>query len=273
MLTPEKINTFNALIANNQAPAPEDAADFEIYKAMRFSNAMAGQEATVTPSVAPVQTPAVAMPVVAPAPVPVAVKEADPITVFAPANGNSYSMDDLMSNTMLADKYIKVKNQQTFIGDDLVGNKELYVTLNFADIRAKQTIKGGNPVKYRSTIDGRTCIDTGDSWMNAVIEIKRLAPDAKPYNCVDLTFTLLRDATSYDGSVVAPAGTRLGHTTATTNWKKWVEFYRSLPNHEGEVIVRLTREDVQKETNKWALVNFEYVSNAEAASLGLITVA
>lgn len=268
MLTPEKINTFNILLANNQAPAPEDAADFEIYKAMRLSSAMAAQEATptATPTPAPV-------PVVAPAPVPVAVKEAEPVTVFAPTNGNAYSMDDLMSNTMLADKYIKVKNQQTFIGDNLIGNKELYVVLNFADIRAKQTIKGGNPVRYRSTVDGRTCIDTGDSWMNAVMEIKRLAPDAKPYNCVDLTFTLLKDAIAYDGSVVAPAGTRLGHTTATTNWKKWVEFYRSLPSHEGEVIVRLTREDVQKETNKWALVNFEYVSDNEAASLGLISVA
>lgn len=268
MLTPEKINTFNILLANNQAPAPEDAADFEIYKAMRFSNAMASQEATPVPTPAPTNIPAVPA-----APAPVAVKEAEPINVFAPANGNAYSMDDLMSNTMLADKYIKVKNQQTFVGEDLVGNKELYVALNFADIRAKQTIKGGNPVKYRSTIDGRTCMDTGDSWMNAVTEIKRLAPDAKPYNCVDLMFTLLRDATAYDGSVVATAGTRLGHTTATTNWKKWVEFYRSLPTHEGEVIVRLTREDVQKETNKWALLNFEYVSDAEAASLGLISVA
>ena len=268
MLTPEKINAFNILLANNQAPAPEDAADFEIYKAMRLSSAMAAQEAapTVTPTPAPVPT-------VPAAPAPIAVKEAEPVTVFAPANGNAYSMDDLMSNTMLADKYIKVKNQQTFIGDDLIGNKELYVILNFADIRAKQTIKGGNPVKYRSTVDGRTCIDTGDTWMNAVMEIKRLAPDAKPYNCVDLTFTLLKDAVAYDGSVVAPAGTRLGHTTATTNWKKWVEFYRSLPTHEGEVIVRLSREDVQKETNKWALVNFVYVSEAEAASLGLISVA
>ncbi len=270
MLTPEKINTFNILLANNQAPAPEDAADFEIYKAMRLSSAMAAQEATSTATPTPVPT---SVPVVAPAPVPVAVKEADPVNVFTPANGNAYSMDDLMSNTMLADKYIKVKNQQTFIGDDLIGNKELYVVLNFADIRAKQTIKGGNPVKYRSTVDGRTCIDTGDSWMNAVMEIKRLAPDAKPYNCVDLTFTLLKDATAYDGSVVAPAGTRLGHTTATTNWKKWVGFYRSLPTHEGEVIVRISREDVQKETNKWASVNFEYVSNNEAASLGLISVA
>ena len=269
MLTPEKINTFNILLANNQAPAPEDVADFEIYKAMRLSSAMAAQEATPTATATPVTT----VPAAPVAPVPVSVKEAEPVTVFAPANGNAYSMDDLMSNTMLADKYIKIKNQQTFIGDDLIGNKELYVVLNFADIRAKQTIKGGNPVKYRSTVDGRTCIDTGDSWMNAVMEIKRLAPDAKPYNCVDLTFTLLKDACAYDGTVVAAAGTRLGHTTATTNWKKWVEFYRSLPTHEGEVIVRLTREDVQKETNKWALVSFEYVSEAEAASLGLISVA
>lgn len=269
MLTPEKMAQFNVLISNNQAPQPEDSADFEIYKAMMASAmnvAPAVEPAPVAEPVAtPVTTPAVSNMVThTPAP-----RNQEVVSVITPINGNSYSMDDLMSNSMLADKYIKVRHQQTTVGGELVANKEIYGILDFADVRAKQSIKAGNPVKYRSTVDGKTCIETGGTWIDAITEMKRISPDAKPYNCVDFTIEVAQDIKTYEGQVVAEAGTRLGHTTATTNWKYWLEFWRSLPEHTGSVYVKITREDVKKDANQWALLKFEYIPNEMALSLGL----
>lgn len=253
MLTPEKINLFNQLIANNQTASAEDSADFEMYKALRMSQAIAERatESAVVPAPVAAPAPAVVMP-----------------TTVMPMNGSSFSMNDLMSNSMTADTYLKVKYQQTFVGDTAIANPELYVSINLKDIVCKMSIKGGNPVVYASTIDGKTCT-SGGTWLEAVEDIKAKDPKARPYYCVDLPMKVAKDITSFTGAVVAPAGTILGHTTATTNWKNWCNFYRNLPNTEGTVFVKVTREDIKKNTNQWAVLNFEYISDEQAKALGL----
>jgi hypothetical protein len=271
MLNQEKIAQFEQLIASNTPCAPEDQADFEVYKALKMSQTLAAQAAAPTPA----QMPAPIAQTAAPAPVEVYSAEVvrspvEAVQVVRPASGSFYSMDDLAANTMSADKYIKVRNQQTSVGGELIANKEIFAVLNFSDVRAKQSIKGGNPVKYYSTVDGRTCIETGGAWIDAINDIKKIARDARPYSCVDFTVSVAKDLVGYDGNIIAPVGTRLGHTTATTNWKNWLKFWQTLPSHEGKVFVKITRVDVKKDSNQWALLDFEYVPDDAAASIGLI---
>mgnify|MGYP001103762648 CR=1 FL=1 len=261
MLTPEKINYFNQLLQTGNVPGPEDSADWEIYKAYQNSQALAQQAA------APV-----AAPTTVPANIPT--NNVSNQAMAAPANGTSYTMDDLMSNQMVVDNYLKVKYQQTFIGNDVVGDKEIYVAINLSNVVAKLSIKGGQPVSYASTVDGKVCL-SGGSWLEAVADIQKKDPKARPYNCVDLPMTVIKEVKGFSGNTVAAVGTVIGHTTSTTNWKPWVDFYRNLPQEVRErgeeVYVKLTRRDVSKNSNNWALVDFEYVPLEQAHNLGLVS--
>lgn len=180
MLTPEKINYFNQLLQTGNVPGPEDSADWEIYKAYQNSQALAQQAAAQVsapiPPAAGLMNAPVAAPVTAPVTAPVAANiptnNVSNQAMAAPANGTSYTMDDLMSNQMVVDNYLKVKYQQTFIGNDVVGDKEIYVAINLSNVVAKLSIKGGQPVSYASTVDGKVCL-SGGSWLEAVADIQK----------------------------------------------------------------------------------------------------
>lgn len=270
MLTAEKINYFATLMANNQVPAPEDSADFEIFKAMQ----MAGNVAQVQATVANAQATPVAAPAPAPAPAPLPATQLTPVTpapmpmAMTPSNGSAFTMDDLMSSSMSVDKYLKVKYQQTFIGDDAV-NGDMYVVIVKSEVVPKLSIKGGNPVQYRSTIDGKTCLE-GGTWMEAVTNVQKLSKDARPYNCADIPMHVAKDVLSFTGNVIASVGDVLGHTTSTTNWRNWREFYNSTPKDQDKVFAKVSRVDRKKNSNQWGLVKFEYIPDDEAAKLGLV---
>ena len=268
MLTQEKMITFNQLIANNGTPAPEDVADFEIYKAMLNSQAMAASSASTTPQ----NNPNFAQPVAAPVPVPAALTPvsqpipAAPIPTAVPANGSHFTMDDLMANTMAVDKYLKVKYQQMFIGDDVIGSDSIFVRINLDNVVYKLSIKGGQPVSYASTLDGKTAT-TGGSWLEAVADIQKKDPKARPYNCADIPMVVAKEIKNPAGMILADEGTILGHTTSTTNWKEWVNFYQSLTDKSGEVLVKVTRKDVTKNKQQWGLITFALASENEVAGL------
>lgn len=267
MLTQEKMATFNQIIASNGTPAPEDAADFELYKAILNSQALAGSSATpqnnpnfANPQAA--QVPATLTPAQAPTAVPVATS----VPTAVPANGSHYTIDDLMSNSMAVDKYLKVKYQQMFIGDDMLAGDSIYVRINLDNVVYKLSIKGGQPVSYASTLDGKTAT-TGGSWLEAVADIQKKDPKARPYNCADIPMVVAKEIKNYAGMVLAEEGTILGHTTSTTNWKEWVNFYQSLGNKTGEVLVKITRKDVTKNKQQWGLITFALASENEVAGL------
>lgn len=278
MLTPEKINYFNQLLQQGSVPGPEDSSDWEIYKALQNSQALAQQQAVApaTPVSDSNTFNLMSQPNI-PAPLPAAMPSSVPAAansnaMVMPSNG-TYTMDDLMSNQMVVDNYLKVKFQQTFIGNDVVGDKEIYVSINLSNVVAKMSIKGGQPVSYASTVDGKTCL-AGGSWLEAVSDIQKKDPKARPYNCVDLPMCIAKEVKGFTGNTVAAVGTMIGHTTSTTNWKPWVDFYRNLPQESRdrgeEVYVKLTRRDISKNGNNWALVDFEYVPFEQARNLGLV---
>lgn len=263
MLTAERIETFKQMLINNQSPtSPEDISDFEIVKAMVLGQAMTS---TAVPTPAPATVPATVPAPTALTPAPAA---APAVPLPTPTNGNSFTMEDAMKASMAVDKYLKVKNGVTYVNNDVVSNDPIYVKINLDSVVVKQSIKAGNPVKYMSTLDGRTCLQ-GGSWIDAVADMQKIDPKARPYFCVDLALQLVKDVKAFDGSIIAASGEVLGHTTATTNWKDWSRFYAALPTHTGEIYARLTRQDVKKDNNQWALIEFQYVTDEQAKQLGL----
>lgn len=275
MLTQEKMEEYKARIMQgiNTAPTPEETADFEVVKAMMVSSTLAANVAQPTaPTSAPALTPAMApalTPAMAPAPASVlaAVPSAMP-TAMTPSNGNAFTMEDLTSASMTADVYLKVKYQQTFIGQDVVNAPEVYVAIDLSKVILKLSIKGGNPVVYASTVNGRTATN-GGSWLEAVADIQKMDPKAKPYPSADIPMSVAAPVKDFAGKTVAEVGTILGHSLSTTNWKNWKNFYDSLPVKEGIVFAKVTREDVNKNKQLWAVLKFEYVSPEIATSLGL----
>ena len=275
-LTVEKMNAFEQLLANNGTPAPEDIADFEIFKAIKSSTALAGSQATPTNTNAnvnanpnpitnpdfnaltPVATPNTVVPT-----------DSTSYSSALPMNGSHFTMEDLASRSMAVDKYLKVKYQQTFIGEDIIAGDSIYVYINMDNVVCKLSIKGGSPVTYVSTLDGKTTT-TGGSWIEAVADIRKKDQKAQPYNCVDIPMTVAKEIKNYAGQTLADVGTILGHTTSTTNWRDWLAFYQALPEKNGTVLVKIGRKDINKNKNQWGLLTFSLVSDAEAQSLGII---
>lgn len=274
MLTAERIELFKQMVSNNQSPTnPEDAADYEVVKAMIVSQAMAGQVAQ-TPSttvVTPTYTanvPVASVPAVATTltpTTPVAASFDSPV----PSNGSAFTMEDAMKSAMAVDHYLKPKYGQMFIDNEVVNNDPIFVSIDLDSIVVKSSIKAGNPVKYYSTLNGRDCIQ-GGSWADVVADVQKIDPKARPYFCVDLAMKVAKPICAFDNRIVVDTGCYLGHTTATTNWKDWSRFYQALPTHTGSVFVKLTRQDVKKDSNQWGLLNFEYVTNEQAQQLGLV---
>lgn len=267
MLTQENIVKYQQMIANGQTPtAPEELADFEVVKAMMQGQAMAAASATTNvPTVAAPAplTPAAATPLTPTNPAALV------IDMPTPSNGSLFTMEDAMRSSMAVDQYLKVKFGQTFIGDEVVSNDPIYVSIDLDSVVVKLSIKAGQPVKYFSTLNGRDCLQ-GGSWAEVVADMRKIDPKARPYYCVDLAMQVAKDIKAFDGHVVTKTGSSLGHTTATTNWKDWIRFYNSLPIHTGRVFVRITRQDMKKDSSQWGLLNFAYVTDEQAQSLGLV---
>lgn len=257
MLTQENIVKYQQMIVNGQTPtAPEELADFEVVKAMMQGQAMAAASATSN-------VPAVA------APAPLAPASIADIPTQLPSNGSAFTMEDAMKSSMAVDQYLKVKFGQTFIGDEVVSNDPIYVSIDIDSVVVKLSIKAGQPVKYFSTLNGRDCLQ-GGSWAEVVADMRKIDPKARPYYCVDLAMQVAKDIKAFDGHVVTKTGSSLGHTTATTNWKDWIRFYNSLPTHTGRIFVRITRQDMKKDSSQWGLLNFAYVTDEQVQSLGLV---
>lgn len=264
MLTQETMIKYQTMLANGQTPTdPQEMADFEIVKAMMTSQAMAAnvaQPLVPTPAPAPVAQP-----------LQPAVVDNSAFTTLTPANGHSFTMDDMASmSTMAVDYWIKAKSGQIFLGNEKISDDPFYVTIDVSSVAPKLGIRAGNPPKYFYSLDGKTC-SQGGSWFDAVADARRIDQKAKPYACIDLFMKTAKEIRDYAGNIVAKAGTSLGYTTPPSNWTDWKRFYDGLPHHNGLVFVKITRRDVKNTSNnEWSLLNYEYVSDEMAQQLGLI---
>ncbi len=169
-----------------------------------------------------------------------------------------------MTGSINVDTWFKPKEFGLLIGDKQKLFKTAKVALDMTDgmgFVAKMGIKGGNPAQYAYTTDRATCV-TGGSWEAAQNRIRSLDPKAAEYRCVDLPFVLLENIVS-EGEVLAEAGTRVGYTTSTTNWKAWEAFHNEckkagLLGKRVELVVGSERR-TNKNNNVWGTMTFDLV--------------
>lgn len=191
-------------------------------------------------------------------------------TYSAPAP--KLSMATVSTGAMTVDAWLKPKEFGLLVGDCPDLFKSCMCSIDMTDGKGfvvKKGIKAGNPAQYWYTTDGVTCT-TGGSWEAAVMKAKQISPAAYEYRCVDLPFTLLEDIV-IEGKVVQKAGSKLGYTTSTTNWKNWEEFFSACADagiKDEPVKVKLGYERREnKAKNIWGVITFDFQgSMAEEAA-------
>ncbi|WCD44189.1 hypothetical protein Lumi_050 [Xylophilus phage Lumi] len=186
------------------------------------------------------------------------------------APAKKLTMETIGAGSMNVDAWLKVNQFGLTIGEhskDLLD--EIVLEINMTDgvgFMPKRGIKGGNPAQYAYTFDGETAND-GKPWEEACRRIRMLQPDARPYPCVDLPFTVLEDIIGPKSKqVIAKAGDRLGYTTSTTNYGTWEQVYRAADaaGRLGTTVqVKLTA--IPKKNgkgNEWGIIGFELLEEA-----------
>lgn len=218
-----------------------------IAKAQAAANAAAGQQTSTAVALSPDTSSAVAT---------------------VPTPGKALSMETLATGSINVDQWVKVKEFGLLIGDNKALIDTMKVSINMVDGRGfvpKLSIKAGNPAQYWSTTDGTTCPGVG-TWEQAQQKALSLDPKARSYRAVDLPMTLLEPAIS-KGVEIAKVGTILGHTTSTTNWKNWEQFYKDVADAGlmGQTVeVELGFEaKTNKNNNTWGVITFKLLGALE----------
>lgn len=191
-----------------------------------------------------------------------------PSVPTAPAmNYSAPSMGNMAVTTgisKLVEEWIKVTKYGLTIGSDSTVHLGLKVAIDMTEgegFFVKHSVKYGNPAQYYSSYDGTTC-DRGGMWSDAMIKAQRAEPKVKAFPAADIIFTLLEDLKLKDRTI--PAGTKLGHTTSTSNWQDWAEFYRGISKDDKlntTVEVVISAESVTGKANgyTWGVMKFQAI--------------
>ncbi len=255
-------------LANGATECPEGvpAAQWEMAKAVYFSqiNSQA-QASTVAPAAVPATVPATLGAQNMPA-------------AYTPQS-TAFDIDSPSSAGLAGvSGYLKCKHKQTIVDDKVVNNDSFVAKIVIADVTKKLSIRGGTAgnIKYASTVDGITAND-GTPWMQAIQNIQRIQPDARPYQSYDIPMMVCENLiqVTLNGNTpvtvpVAPKGTVLGHTTSITGKAGFEKLINDLKREgkkpsEETVFVRVTRKDQVKSSFSWAVYEFDLLSDAEAA--------
>ena len=183
----------------------------------------------------------------------------------APAlNLGKLSIDNLPMTAGIAknvEDWLKVNEYGLTVGTDKTILSEIKASVLLVQDEGfylKHSIKYGNPAQYFSSYDGVTC-DRGGLFSEAVAKARRVDPKANPYPAADIIFVLREEVKLKDKTL--PAGTKLGHTTSTSNWQDFGEFIREATQAGligQEVNIKLTSEAVTGKKNgyTWGILKF-----------------
>lgn len=183
----------------------------------------------------------------------------------APTTYAAPSMDNMAVSTgisKMVEDWFKVNEYGITIGADRTLIKSVKVQIDMTEQQGfyvKHSIKFGNPAQYFSSYDGTTC-DRGGLWSDAVVKAQRADAKAMPFPAADIILILAEDVKLKDKTL--PAGTKIGHTTSTSNWQDWAEFYREVSKAGqlgGLVDVTLSSEAVTGKKNgyTWGIMKFK----------------
>ena len=183
----------------------------------------------------------------------------------APASYAAPSMDTMGMSTGISrvvEDWLKVNEYGITFGADrtLFQNVKIKIDMTEgAGFFVKHSIKFGNPAQYFSSYDGTTC-DRGGLWTDAVVKAQRADPKASPFAAADIIMILAEDIKLKDKTL--PADTKIGHTTSTSNWQDWAEFYREVAKAGllgTEVATTVSMEAVTGKKNgyTWGILKFK----------------
>jgi hypothetical protein len=183
---------------------------------------------------------------------------APPMSYAAPSMGNMAVTSGI---SKAVEDWIKVTEYGLTIGADrsiLAGIKVSIDMTEGVGFHVKHSIKFGNPAQYYSSYDGTSC-DRGGLWSDAVVKAQRADPKANPFPAADIIFTLMEDVKLKDRTI--PAGTKLGHTTSTSNWQDWAEFYRDVAKNDQlntvvEAVISAESVTGKKNGYTWGIMKF-----------------
>lgn len=187
------------------------------------------------------------------------------IQAYAPPKAPS--LDDLMTGSMNVDGYIKVKENTLLIDNKPNLIEKVKVIIDLTEVQAFTGVKFGNPVVYLKTYDGITAA-SGGSWADALAKAQRVDAGVRPYMGADIPMELAEDATDLKGAKVADKGTRLGHSTSTTNRNELASFLKAAKEAglEGQrVLVELGYKRMTNPKGQaWGILTFSLLGSAES---------
>ena len=190
---------------------------------------------------------------------------------YVPARAPSMA-DAMASAQMRPDEWRKVKEHGLLLGTSRDAIETMTVEIDMTEqsgFYMKESIKYGNPAVYLSTYDGVTC-DKGGAWVHAIAKAQAADPRAKPYYSVDIKMVLIEAVKNAKGEAheLGVAGKTLGHSTSTSNFDEWREFYREVAAAGlvgRKVVAKLTVKPLEnKAGNAWGVIDFALAGPAEA---------
>jgi len=176
--------------------------------------------------------------------------------------GHDLTLDDVLSSGLAVDDWLKVGYNGMALGsEDKVLFDEMIVNIDLTEVVPYQMVKygpqGGQPT-YKKTRDGVTVVG-GGSWTDVLAQAARVTgKEAQVYTAVDIPMEVTEDFV-VNGKVLAEAGTMIGHTTSTTNFKLFKAYLRDC-NKKGwkTKTVRTKLGHVSRAENgfKWGIISF-----------------
>lgn len=176
--------------------------------------------------------------------------------------GRRRTIDDLLANAGAAcEFYFQASDKMgiTFDKDDSTYFEDIEVEINLAEIASPYCLKysSGGVVQYARSYDGVVDSRSGLPWAQVVAQARQVDQKCTGhYEAAEFVGTLLKDYTTRAGKTF-PAGTRVGHTTATTGTKFFVQWLAGAIKAYGSdavLKVRLVHKRQEKNTYKWGVL-------------------
>lgn len=181
--------------------------------------------------------------------------------------GAPLSMTDLMQDGGISpDKWLKVDEFGILIGGKKPHQEEIDVLeLDFSLVKAKYSIKYGNPPTYEHSYDHRVST-RGESWASVCQKAARVDTKAREYRSADIPLVVVNDIPGNKGEVLAEAGEVLGLTLSTTAWRNWERFLNQLAKAgvdiQNDVVkIKLGHEVRNGNNNTWGVPVFTLITN------------
>ena len=201
---------------------------------------------------------------------------AQALATTAPSRAAPLSAADMMTGSFSVDAFLKVTEDGIKIGDKAgLITESFEVVIDLSTAFYYYAMKYGNPASYEKTQDQVRSL-SGKPWPELLAQAVRVDGDKfkGSYRSGDIAMKLLTDVKDFKGALVETAGTVVGKSLSTTEWKEWEAFLRSVMKaglNADTAEVRAVVTSKQKKNNAgniWGIISFQFAGEyleAEAA--------